>query len=657
MTGDLTLDFETRSTVDLTKTGVYVYADDPTTDVWCCAYAFGDGEIKVWRRGDPCPPEIAAHVTSGGKIRAFNANFERIIWRHVMAPRYGWPEPDICQWYCTMAAGLAMALPGSLKQMGAALGLDTGKADEGHRHMLQMTKPRRPRKGEPPNALLWWDDDERLNRLCDICANDVRSERDVQKRILQLSQSEQELWWLDQTINDRGVYVDADLCNASLKVVETATDWLDDEMLHTTGGAVSRTTNVIQLMAWLRERGYQMASVDKEHLADALIRPDLPDDVRKALEIRQEAAKGAVKKIAALMAGRSKDGRARGMLQFHQASTGRWAGRRFQPQNLPRGSGADPEEIVDSLMTGNARLVRMLHDEPLRAVSDCLRGMVRAAPGKKLMVADFSNIEGRVIAWLTEEHWKVDAFKAFDAGRGHDIYKLAYSKSFNVRPEDVDKPQRQIGKVMELALGYQGGVGAFQKMAVGYGVKVSDDKADELKLAWREAHPNVVKFWYDLERGAKAAIVNRGQRVDVGMISFRCAGSFLFMRLPSSRVICYPYPCIAEKMTPWGEMRPQVSYKGVDSYTRKWTDCFAHGGLLFNNAVQGTARDIEAEAMKRLEAAGYWNVLNVHDEVVSEVDEGFGSTEEFEHIMTILPAWADGLPIKAEAWAGSRYRK
>lgn len=667
----LHIDFETRSTVDLTKTGVYVYAESPDTDVLCAAYAIDDQEIKLWVPRQPvvlgdfsgeigefdAPPGIDYVLKENYTIVAHNANFERAIWHHILTPRYGWPEPRLDQWRCTMAQAYAMSLPGSLQNAAAAMGLTISKDMDGRALMLQMSHPRKPRKGEDKKATHWFDDAKRLQRLYEYCKTDVQVERELDKRLLALSPSETKLWHLDQRINDRGVHVDKELCEKALQVVGSAASALDEEMRALTDGAVSRTTNVGEISKWVRERGFPTESLDKEHIDEMLVRTDLPADVRRVLDLRRESAKAAVKKIDALLAGANTDGRARGLLQFHAAGTGRWAGRRFQPQNIKRPE-LDEDDAIEAVSTGSADYVRLLYGEPLSVVGDCLRGMVTASPGNRLIAADFSNIEGRVIAWLAGEDWKLDAFRAFDKGLGHDIYHITAGEILNKAPGKVTKDERQgYGKVPELALGFQGGVGAFQKMAHTYGVTISDERADEIKVAWREKHPNVVKFWYDLERAAKDAITHRGQVYRCGRIAFRVAGSFMFMRLPSGRSIVYPYPCIKPKLCPWGEMRDQVCYQGTDTYTRKWGDCFAHGGLLFNNAVQGTARDIEAEAMLRVEAAGYPNVLNCHDEVVCEVPLGFGSVEEFESLMTTLPTWAGGLPIAAAAWFGTRYRK
>lgn len=652
----LHIDFETRSAVDLRKTGVYVYAEDPTTDLWCACYALGDEPVRVWRPGDPVPADVYMHIVEGGVVAAHNANFERVIWHHVLGPRYGWPEPAVEQWRCTMVMAYALALPGALEDAAPAAGLDHRKDAAGHRLMLQMSKCR---KRDP---LAWWDQPEKIERLIAYCRTDVEVERALMDRLRPLKESELALWHLDQRINDRGVMVDLPLCEAAKKIVAATEDRLDRGMAEVTGFAVTACSNRNQLIAWVREQGIETESIAKDALDDLLAR-DLPDAVRKALNLRREAAKASVAKIEALTCGMSADGRARGLLQFHAASTGRWAGRRFQPQNIKRPTLDDVDSAIDYLMLGDVDLIEMVFGEPLSVVGDCLRGMIAAPAGRKIVAADYANIEGRVLAWLAREQWKMDAFRAYDAGTGPDLYKVAYARSYNMRPDDVSKPQRQIGKVMELALGYQGGVGAFQTMGVNYGVDLPDHEVEAIRDGWRAAHPNIKQFWYDLERGAIDAAMAPGSTHHVNDIVFRVAGSFLFMRLPSKRFLAYAYPEIQPKMMPWTNddgspvWKDSLSYMGVNSYTRKWERCFAYGGLLAENATQAVARDILADAMPRLELAGYEVILSVHDEVVCEVPEHFGSVDEMVEIMTTLPAWADGCPIAAEGWEGRRYRK
>lgn len=654
----LHIDFESRSTVDLKRTGVYVYAADPTTDLWCACYAFDDGPILTWRPGEPCPDDIAMHVLEGGTVCAHNASFEATLWARILGPRYGWPVPAGDTWRCTMVQAYAMAMPGSLEQAAPAAGLDIEKDAAGRRLMLQMA---RPRKADP---LTWWDEPAKVERLIEYCRIDVAVERELEKRLRPLKQSELDLWHLDQVVNSRGVFVDRELAHAARRIVKTAAERLDQRIAKTTGHAVTSCSAVAQLVGWIRSKGLPVGSIAKDKIEELLGRDDLPDDVREALEIRRAAARASVAKIDALLNGTDEDGRARGLLQFHAASTGRWAGRRFQPQNIKRPELDDVDSAIEIVATGDIDLLDALYEDPLNVVADTLRGMIRAAPGRKIVAADYANIEGRVLAWLAGEDWKVKAFRAFDAGTGPDLYKVAYGRSYGIAPADVTKAQRQIGKVMELALGYQGGVGAFATMGVNYGVRLPVSEVESIRDAWRAAHPQIKRFWWDMEEAAILAIEQPGSVRKVGArIAFKKVGSFLFMQLPSKRFLAYAYPEIRPKRMPWTDangdsvIKDSLSYMGVNSYTRKWERGFAYGGLLVENATQAVARDVLADAMPRLETAGYPIILTVHDEIVCEPAADHGSAAEMEAIMCALPEWAAGLPVAAEGFEDARYRK
>lgn len=371
---DLHIDFETRATVDLKKQGVYVYAEHPDTDVWCMSYAFGDGPIELWKMGEPIPPAVKAHVESGGMLVAFNAAFERIIWWAILSHRYGWPKPKTEQFRCVMVQCMAMSLPASLEMAAPALGITAEKDMQGHRLMMQMSKPRKIVDGRP----IWWDDEERRNKLYAYCRQDTVVERMVDDRTVPIRESERKLWILDQRINDRGVKVDVALCKQAAKVVEQATAKLDREMAEATDGEVTACSQAARLIIWLRSQGVDTDSVAKDKLTDLLGIDTLTPAARRALEIRREGSKSSTAKINALLNCINRDGRARGLLQFHGASTGRWAGRRFQPQNLKRPEMDDPESAVPALMTGDAALVEALFDRPLSVVSDCTRSMLRA---------------------------------------------------------------------------------------------------------------------------------------------------------------------------------------------------------------------------------------------------------------------------------------
>jgi DNA polymerase len=311
--------------------------------------------------------------------------------------------------------------------------------------------------------------------------------------------------------------------------------------------------------------------------------------------------------------------------------------------------------------TAAARHIDLFYGSPMSVISSCLRGMLRAAPGHVLMAADYSNIEGRGLAWLAGEERKLQVFRDYDAGKGPDPYLVAAASAYHVPVETLNKksPERQPGKVMELAFGYQGGVGAWRKMesAAPDMPKFSDGEVDEFKNAWRALHPKIVQFWYDLEDAALMAVRNQGKTYTVGRIAFRVKGSFLWCRLPSNRVLCYPHPKIKPIETPWGEVKDQVHYMHVDGLSNKWLETHTYGGKLAENVTQAVCRDLLAYSIRQAEDAGYPVVLHVHDEVVSEVPEGFGSLDEFESICARTPAWAEGLPVVTEGWVGFRYRK
>lgn len=686
MTTKLHLDFETRSVADLKAVGLSNYAADPTTDVWCMAWAFDDDPVGLWTpegsSDDALVKAAHEHIHRGGLVYAHNAAFEFEIGNHVAAPRYGWPPLKLEQMRCTLAMAYAMGLPGSLEHCAAALGVKQLKDMKGYRVMLQMARPRNvtvhseedddeyvcpncctPWKCNGPHLPyweepIWWDDPAKLETLYAYCKQDVEVERECHRRMLELSDDEQELWLMYARMNQRGIPVDLPNIDRAIDLVEAEKARLDEAMRTITGNTVAGCTDVRQLTAWLRYRGVEVKGVAKADVIDALSTDDLPDDCRQALLLRQEAAKSSTAKLRAMRNGASADGRVRGCIQHHGAHTGRSAGRRVQPLNMARPTLLkSPEAVEDAIAHfGQPQYLDMMYGAPMHVLADCMRGMICAPEGHEFVCCDFSNIEGRVIAWLAGESWKLQAFRDFDAGTGADLYKLAYARAFHIHVDDVDDHMRQVGKVMELALAYGGGIGAFQTMARGYGVEVSDARADELKDAWRKAHPKIVKLWYDLERAAIRAVLEGGI-VRCGKIAFRKKGSFLFGQGPSGRVMCYPYPQVKQVETPWGQMKDALTYMVVDSVSRKWKRTSTYGGSLAENFTQFTARDIQTHAMCALEAAGVDLVLEVYDEIVCEAPIGALHVDTVATAMTTLPPWAKGLPVSAEGWHGRRYRK
>lgn len=688
----LHIDLESRSAVDLKKTGVYVYAEHPTTDVWCACYAFDDEPVQTWLPHEPMPVRIAEHVRSGGVLFAHNANFEMTMWRYILAPRYGWPLPAIEQWRCTMVQALAMGLPGALDLAGPAAGVEVAKDQAGKKLMLKMAKPRRV---NDDGSFVWWDEKENIDRLVEYCKIDVEVERRLEKRLRPLKPSELDLWHLDQRTNLRGVQVDQELAAAAKEVVKAAAADLDHRMAVTTNFEVAKCSEVQKIIAYIGARGVDTESIAKAELKELLADDSgIPDEVRAVLSLRQEAARASVAKINALLRGMSPDGRARGLLQFHAATTGRWGGRRFQPQNLKRPDLKDIDTAIEVISSGDFDLVQIMYEKPLSAVADILRGLLVAAPGHRIVAADYSAIEGRVLPWLAGEHWKVEAYRQIDESiilgedgkplriggekqyAMDDMYCQTASKILGRHVTKKDKNDRQVfGKVPELACGYGGSRGAFTAMGKVYGVELPDEQVMEIVRGWREANPAIKQYWYDLEEAALSAITNKGVPYRVGKVTFKVSGSFLTLKLPSGRHLFYPYPEIRRLPMPWLDddgnpvMKDSLCFfKEVDPLKKhlivpnqRNTERFAlhrsYGGELSNNVTQATARDIMADALPRLEAAGYPLTITVHDEAVTEPLIDHGSVEEMEAIMCDLPAWARGLPIAAEGFEDVRYRK
>jgi DNA polymerase bacteriophage-type len=653
----LSIDFETRSTVDLTKTGVYRYAEDPTTDIVCMAYAFGDEDVRVWVPGDDRPAWFDAHVKAGGELRAHNAQFERIMWREILGPRYGFPVPTLEQWHCTAAEAAAMALPRSLGQVSKVLNVDTPKDDAGHRLMRQMCKPR---KIEEDGTTIWWEDAERMRRLIDYCKTDVLAERAVAKRVRRLSPREREVYLLDQRINDRGIRLDVPLIEAASAVVEQGLAEANRELRAATNGEVTSVTKVADLTRWLQEQGIAVEDVRKSTVRDLLSDPaDLPLAVEQALTLRQEAGKSSTAKLKTMLTAKCADDRVRGLLLYHGASTGRWSGKLIQPQNFPRGTVKDAEGYIPLILDGQD--AAHWQDPPLAVVSSLLRGMLIASPGHRLIAGDFSQIEARILGWFADEPFRDLEYERMAAA----IYRVPLER---VTPE-----MRHVGKGVVLGCGYQMWWPKYQaQMAEQSGIQLDDETAEAAVTTYRSMKPGIPTLWYSTEYAAMEAVKKPGEVQHCGVngsVRYVVRGQFLWCILPSGRPLAYALPKVEMVTRTFIEVdedgeevkrtsrKLALTFMGVNSVTRKWGRTATYGGHLVENIVQATARDVMAEAMLRLEGAGYPAVLTVHDEVVCDVPEGHGSLDEFLMIMRKVPSWLPGCSLEAEGWAGERYRK
>lgn len=691
----LSLDWETRSACDLIKAGAHAYARHPTTDVLCAAFAFDDEPPALWKRGEPPPERVVDYVlNSDGPIFAFNSEFERQLWIHVLGPKHGWPVPALERFYCTASMAAAMALPRRLGDVAKALGLEEQKDDVGRRVMLQLCKPR-SKAGETP--IRWWEPEDvpqKFEILYRYCPQDVIVERGCKKKMRPLSAQEREIWLENCRANERGLPVDLPSVRAALVIVAKAQDALNAELSALTRHRVQTVSQVAQFREWLSEQGLDVDSLDKAHLKDALALDGLAPHVRRALEIRQEAAKSSTAKLKAFQNSVCEDGRIRGTVRYHAASTGRDGGEIVQPQNFPRPApwmtGDQVDAAIEAMKAKDPAWLE-LWGPPMSVVSWCLRGLIKAEDGKLIYSGDLSNIEGRVAAWLGGEQWKLDAFREYDAGVGPDLYKVAAGGMMGRPIDDIDDEQRQVGKVSELSLQFQGGHGAFITMGANYGVtpalvapvirgataadaweaaaerydpknryELPEEQWVALRVAvdaWRAKHPGIVEQWGICEDAAIQAVLQPGKKFVAGRLAYACAGGILWCQLPDGKLLAYVDPKMKEVETPWGATKLSLTYMSLNSMTRRYERTKSYGGLLFQNGVQATARQVLKAAELRFVARGWDPILKVHDEIVVEMAPGIDAAEFAAEMSASPGAWAAGLPISAKAASGPRYGK
>lgn len=649
----LHIDLETYSAVDLKKCGAYKYAEDTDCSILLLGYAIDDEPVQVvdLTHGDKIPLEVLAALRDPTVTKvAHNAMFERInlscyLWTHGDLPEGEYLDP--AGWRCTMVWASELGLPKSLDAVGTALGLDQRKMTEGKNLITRFCCPHKPtEKNGGHTRILPEDDPEAWETFKAYNRRDVEVERAIYRRLSRypMTESEWYLYELDQRINDRGVRVDITLVDQAIRMGELAKSELTAELVDLTG--LDNPNSTPQMKAWLADHGVQITSLDKDAVASLLAR-DLPPDVRKALTLRQQAAKSSLAKYEAMRNAVCADGRIRGLLQFYGAGTGRWAGRIIQPQNLPKStmSVKDLDYARRFVREGDYDAMRMLYPDSLDTLSQLIRTALIPSDGHKFMVSDFSAIEARILAHLAGETWRLNAFR-----HGEDIYCASASQMFGVPvvKHGLNAHLRAKGKAAELSMGYSGGVNAMRRMGA-LNAGLSEDELEPMVRKWRSANPRIVQFWYDLENAAIEA-VKWHHATTVNGIGFEYRSSVLWVTLPSGRKLAYAQP------------RVGVGDKGFDriSYMHseggKWVRTGTYGGKLTENITQAAARDVLAYALTNLNSHGFHVVCHVHDEVIVEapldVDENV-----INDIMALTPDWAKGLPLKAEGFSAKYYRK
>jgi DNA polymerase len=536
----------------------------------------------------------------------------------------------LARWRCTMVAAQALALPAALAKAAAVLGLSEQKGDKSI--VALMSKPRRPRGDEDPAAgPYWFDDPQHLQALYEYCKQDVETERALYRVLPPLLPAEQKLWELDQAINDRGFYCDGILIDKAITISTAADRALQAELQQITNGGIESTSQVAKLLSWLAARGCIVEDAQKATLSAALRRTELAPEARRVIELRREAAHASANKAQSLQAWRGHDGRVRGAFKFHGAATGRWSGSGPQPQNFRRET-EDIEAKFAAVMTGDIETVRQL-GAPLEIVGDIARAMICAPPGSRLLAGDRTGIESIVLAWIADQQNKVEQWSKFFRTQDPEddpYYVLGRQLGF---PQETARAK---GKIADLAFGYQGGLGAYKNFAPEDDA-TTDAEIEAHKRAWRERHPQVVQFWYGVDRTAIAAVARPGAPLRYGRLSLVCerigGKPFLFITLPSGRRLAYPFPKLITNRFD----RPAVEFMDNSLTNGGWVPCNrghgCYGGMWAENIVQGIARDLLASAMLRLEAAGYPVVLHVHDEIVCELPDGVGDFDEFKRLV------------------------
>ena len=641
----LEMDIESFSDVDLIKCGVYAYADSPAFEILLFAYSFDGGETQIidLAQGEKLPAEVEEAIFDVSVTKtAYNANFERTCLSKYFG-RYIPPE----SWHCSAVQAAMLALPRSLEDVGRVLGLDEQKMKEGKeliRYFCVPCKPTKANGGRTRN--LPCHAPEKWELFKTYCKRDVDVEKSIRRKLhnFPIPESEMELYRLDQRINDRGVLVDMGLVEQAIACERLHKEVVTKRAYELTG--LENPNSVVQLKGWLGDMGMEAESLSKKAVAEMIAETD--GEVEELLRLRLMLAKTSVKKYEAIERSACSDGRVHGMLMFYGANrSGRWSGKNVQLHNLPKNYLPDLELARDLVKQGRFEDIELLYDSTPNVLSELIRTAFIPKPGCRFVVADFSAIEARVLAWLSGEQWRLDVFTSHGK-----IYEASASSMFHVPMEEITKgsPLRQKGKLAELGLGFGGASGALISMGA-LDMGLTEEELPPLVAAWRKANPHITQFWWDVDAAAIKAVTEK-QRTKVGRIIFEYKSGILFITLPSGRKLSYVKPRMA--VNRFG--RDGLTYEGI-SENKKWSRIETYGPKLVENIVQGTARDLLAEAMLRVEKKGYPIVMHCHDEIIAEVPEGSGSVDEMCEVMAVQPEWAEGLPLRADGYSCSFYQK
>lgn len=657
----LHIDIETFSSVDISESGVHKYVASPDFEILLIAYALDDEPVRIIDLPKAYTSDsvddlhfafhnsglsylLALMQSDDALIYAHNATFERLAFAATFI------NLPVEKFRCTMVHSAYCGLPLGLGAVSEMLELgDKGKDSKGKALIKFFCEPRKPTKSDPRLRNDPCEHAEKWSQFIEYCKQDVEAEREICNRLAKYPVPDNVLkdYALDQKINATGVLVDVDFVKKAIQIANTSTEQTTAELKALTG--LDNPNSGAQFKEWLYVKtGVRYDSLDKANVAEILETVSDPL-VKQALTLKKELGKSSNAKYEAMLSCLNDDNRVRGLFQFYGTKTGRWAGRLIQLQNLPQNHLPNLDTARKLVKTGDCELVELVFGNVPNTLSELIRTAFIAPEGKILAVCDFSAIEARVIAWLAGEKWRIEVFKTHGK-----IYEASASMMFGVPIETVTKgsPMRQKGKIAELALGYQGGKGALEKMG-GASIGLSEDEMAVIVEKWRKANPQITKFWYDLENCAKQAVRTRST-IRLRNLTFRADDKFLRIGLPSGRELFYYLPRISENRF-GGE---GLSYLGVNSVTKKNERQELYGGKIAENVVQAVSRDLLSEAMHRLDYEGIEIIMHIHDEVVCEVDaENTAELERVERLMKQQPTWANGLPLNADGYTTFYYRK
>jgi DNA polymerase len=681
----VTFDFETLSECELRKAGAYKYSLHLTTRPTCMSFKTGDMKRPILLKFDEINRPFGklpfayrnmwrTAILNETQFSAHNAFFETCIYKNILVHRYGWPDIPFRQFRCTAAKAAACALPRNLEGAGIAMALDVQKDKRGYAAMMATCKPTRQWNAwkkafdkhrtsimsEPPKFLTEEMAPDVWKTLYEYNVIDTLAEEELDNSLPDLSAEEQEIWFLNQQLNWRGLRVDVPTVKKIVSIMEVESKTRLKELDSLTMGLITKPGARASILEFLAQEGVELPDIRAKTVDDVLKEGKVSEDAKKLLELRKALSKTSTKKYQAFLDRANSDGRVRDILLYHGASTGRDTGTGIQPHNFPRGvikvSKENPYAAVENVIECDPEMLKILYGENLSLLfSSILRNMIIPSDGKELYVADFSKIEVAVLWWLAGN---VPGLKILNAGL--DPYKYQAASNKKVRYEDVsdEDPDRQLGKCQVLGCGFGMGWAKFQQTAANapYNLKLSEEQSRFAVNAYREANAAVPQLWKNYEHAVLQAI-EEGKRVRVNNCRFHTSDQFLWITLPSGRRLAYRTPSVGMRETEWGEQKT-IEFWAVNSKTKKWSQERTWGGTLTENIVQAVARDLMMPAMLRLEKAGYQALLMVHDEGICEKEIGTGKLEEFVKILCQRPKWADkDLPLDAKGWKGPRYRK